>query len=122
MIEWVVVEVSTSLAQNLGYGICVYTRDSHKGLNLVFDPSRSPHYKVVCIWHFDHVDSVLSIDYDRNKLCYHIEIYSSETGSWRACVEPFIANQNSEFLGGVYWNGAINRFNTSGDSLYFNLH
>ncbi|THF94860.1 hypothetical protein TEA_007069 [Camellia sinensis var. sinensis] len=93
-------------------------RDGHKGLNLVFDLSRSPHYKVVCVWHVDHV---LSIDYDRNKHCYQIEIYSSETRSWRACAEPFTANQNSEFLGGVYWNGAINYFSTSADSLYFNV-
>ncbi|KAL7229415.1 hypothetical protein ACSBR2_008009 [Camellia fascicularis] len=95
--------------------------DGHKGLNLVFDPSRSPHYKVVCVWRVDCVDLVLSVESDQNKLYYQIEIYSSETGSWRACAEPFTANRNSQFRSGVYWNGAINWFNTLGDSLYFNM-
>ncbi|THF94848.1 hypothetical protein TEA_007057 [Camellia sinensis var. sinensis] len=65
--------------------------------------------------------SVLSVESDQNKLYYQIEIYSSETSSWRACAEPFTANRNSQFRSGVYWNGAINWFNTSGDSLYFNM-
>ncbi|CAL5364119.1 unnamed protein product [Camellia sinensis] len=96
-------------------------RDGHKGFNLVFDPSRSPHYRVVGVWRVDCDDLVLSVDSDQNKLYYQIEIYSSETGSWRACAEPFTANRNSQFHSGVYWNGAINWFNTFGDSLYFNM-
>ncbi|CAL5366786.1 unnamed protein product [Camellia sinensis] len=96
-------------------------RDGHKGMNLVFDPSRSPHYKVVCVCLVDCDDLVLSVESDQNKLYYQIEIYSSETGSWRACGEPFTANRNSEFRSGVYWNGAINWFNSLGDSLYFNM-
>ncbi|XP_057489396.1 F-box protein At5g07610-like [Actinidia eriantha] len=53
-----------------------------------------------------------------------MEIYSSETGSWRASGEPFtIENDNNsmQFHAGVYWNGAINWFSTWGASLYFNV-
>ncbi|XAR66101.1 hypothetical protein NMG60_11012183 [Bertholletia excelsa] len=85
-----------------------------KGLNLAFDPARSPHYKVVCIW------SAVSVVPTEPR--YHqIEIYSSETGSWRASGEPFEADQSTQFLGGVYWNGAINWFSTMGNSLYFKV-
>ncbi|KAE9465056.1 hypothetical protein C3L33_03057, partial [Rhododendron williamsianum] len=52
---------------------------------------------------------------------YQIEIYSSETGTWRPSGEPFIGDLNSNFLGGVYWHGAIHWFNAWGDSLYFDI-
>ncbi|XP_050385652.1 F-box protein At5g07610-like [Argentina anserina] len=65
---------------------------------LAFDPSKSSHYKVVC-------------------LCqYHIEIYSSETRTWRLLEISFpssnyMQNLSSGILGtmesGVYCNGAI---------------
>ncbi|GFZ15159.1 hypothetical protein Acr_24g0013490 [Actinidia rufa] len=59
------------------------------------------------------------------KVCYYrSEIYSTETGSWRASGEPFTIendNNNMQFHAGVYWNGAINWFNTWGDSLYFDV-
>ncbi|KAL7193663.1 hypothetical protein ACSBR2_025302 [Camellia fascicularis] len=62
------------------------------GLYLAFDPSKSPHYKVVlhnclhnCYW-----------------LGNHFDIYSSESASWKQI-------DVSEPLGveGVFWNGAI---------------
>ena len=71
-------------------------RANLKGLSLAFDPSKSPHYKVVCVW---------SIKPYQNGCYDQIEIYSSETGSWRTSGEPFTTEDNAQFLGGVYWNG-----------------
>ncbi|GFY84402.1 hypothetical protein Acr_03g0011760 [Actinidia rufa] len=71
-------------------------QDGLKGLSLAFDLSRSPHYKVVCV-----------------RLRY--------THPRPAPGDPFTADLNTQFLGGVYWNNAINWFNSSGDSLYFNV-
>ncbi|XP_057489395.1 F-box protein At5g07610-like [Actinidia eriantha] len=54
-------------------------QDGLKGLILAFDPSRSPHYKVVCV---RCTISVLSTKPYQSECHYQIEIYSSETGSW----------------------------------------
>ncbi|CAK9188064.1 unnamed protein product [Ilex paraguariensis] len=78
------------------------------GLCLAFDPSKSAHYKVVCVW-----TTPLS-DY------FQIEIYSSETGQWRISGEPFYT-EDTLFGYGVYWNGSINWINIWEDSLYFNV-
>ncbi|KAK6122201.1 hypothetical protein DH2020_044053 [Rehmannia glutinosa] len=82
------------------------------GMSLAFDPSKSPHYKVVCV---------------RGLIpCFRpfkrqFEVYSSETGgSWRKCGEPFLSEVNFQD-GGVYWNGAIHWISHRGKySLYFN--
>ncbi|XP_028091412.1 uncharacterized protein LOC114291744 [Camellia sinensis] len=77
--------------------------------NLAFDPSKSPHYKVVSInfsWGLpDH---------------YELDIVSSETGLWSPSADPF--NGDVSFNPGVFWNGALHWISTSGgDSLYFNV-
>ncbi|CAL5343819.1 unnamed protein product [Camellia sinensis] len=84
----------------------------HAGLSLAFDPSRSPHYKVVCVWGPMHYNSYYY---------FYMEIYASETGSWRASGEPLGADMFMHLDGGVYWNGAINCFCTWGNSKYFNI-
>ncbi|XP_028093466.1 F-box protein At5g07610-like [Camellia sinensis] len=62
------------------------------GLYLAFDPSKSPHYKVV-------LHNCLHYCY---RLGNHLDIYSSESASWKQI-------DVSEPLGveGVFWNGAI---------------
>ncbi|CAL5376504.1 unnamed protein product [Camellia sinensis] len=59
------------------------------GVYLAFDPSKSPHYKVVFF-----------------RPCYQFDIYSSETASWKQITvsecEPL-----GDCLEGVFWNGAI---------------
>ncbi|CAL5376503.1 unnamed protein product [Camellia sinensis] len=59
------------------------------GVYLAFDPSKSPHYKVVFF-----------------RPCYQFDIYSSETASWKQITvsecEPL-----RDCLEGVFWNGAI---------------
>ncbi|KAI3471007.1 hypothetical protein Pfo_027670 [Paulownia fortunei] len=80
------------------------------GMNLAFDPPKSPHYKVVC---------VRGLGMHSGEYQYQFEVYSSETGPWRKCGEPFTAQLN--FEKGVYWNGSIHWIsNGLGDSLYFN--
>ncbi|KAK6145651.1 hypothetical protein DH2020_022471 [Rehmannia glutinosa] len=75
---------------------------------LALDPSKSPHYKVVC---------VLGLGLDNQ---YEFEVYSSLTGSWSKCGETFTAQVN--FHNGVYWNGAIHwiSFAETGKSIYLN--
>ncbi|KAL7163173.1 hypothetical protein ACSBR2_039300 [Camellia fascicularis] len=69
-----------------------------EGLTLAFDPSKSPHYKVVSLWSSSNVH-----DY-----YYQNEIYSFETGSWRVSGEPFtIRAFHLRIHDEVYWNGAI---------------
>ncbi|KAL8506350.1 hypothetical protein ACS0TY_017287 [Phlomoides rotata] len=54
-----------------------------KGMSLAFDPTKSPHYKVVCVY------------FGLNN-AFEFVVYSSKTRSWRKCAEPFTArNVNS---------------------------
>ncbi|KAL3650413.1 hypothetical protein CASFOL_006816 [Castilleja foliolosa] len=66
------------------------------GMYLAFDPSNSPHYKVVCVLR------------SLGGLLHLFEVYSSETGS---CGELFQAFTHFDFEDGVYWNGAIHWVN-----------
>lgn len=80
---------------------------------LAFDPSKSSHYKVVCVRNSD-----LELD-DR----YQIEIYSSVLGPWRISGQPFTAHANTNFKDGVFWNGAVHWISTwrASNSLYFHV-
>ncbi|KAL3651321.1 hypothetical protein CASFOL_004323 [Castilleja foliolosa] len=84
-------------------------------MHLVFDPSKSHHYKIVCI-------KVVSLEL---KL-HQVGVYSSETcGPWVKCGGPY--KFDVDIATGVYWNGAIHWLkhlwccrNVTRDSLYFN--
>lgn len=80
------------------------------GASLAFDPSRSLHYKVVCVRSTD------SSSYD-----YQIEVYSSEDGAWRLSGTPFVAPFDMVFDNGVFWNGAIHWISPSRSSLCFDV-
>ncbi|XVF49414.1 hypothetical protein PTKIN_Ptkin04bG0010000 [Pterospermum kingtungense] len=88
--------------------------------SLAFDPTKSPHYKAVCVrdsdqWLQDY-DSESS--YERGL----VEIYSSQTRTWRVSGKPFIAHVNTGFEGGVFCNSAIHWLSPWGKtSLYFNV-
>ncbi|KAL3641772.1 hypothetical protein CASFOL_012587 [Castilleja foliolosa] len=89
-----------------------HNRDSIHGMYLAFDPSKSPHYRVVCV--LTLFPSGLHL----------FEVYSSETGSWRKGSESFEANVDFDFQDGVYWNGAIHWVNVvtkPRESVYFSL-
>ncbi|KAK6121902.1 hypothetical protein DH2020_044352 [Rehmannia glutinosa] len=86
-----------------------HPHDSVRGMILAFDPSKSPHYKVVCVLGLGDVMDQ-----------YKFEVYSSKTSSWRKYGEPFTAEVN--FQNGVYWNGSIHwiSFSKTGKSFYLN--
>ncbi|KAL1816322.1 hypothetical protein DCAR_0520704 [Daucus carota subsp. sativus] len=63
------------------------------GMNLAFDPVRSPYYKVVCVRRVGNL--------------FQIEIYSSETQLWRVSGKPFTAPEYTEFQNCIYWNGSV---------------
>lgn len=93
-------------------------QDGLEDLCLAYDPSESPHYKVVGLWR--------SVSISQWETYYHIEIYSSETGSWRPSGNSYTVDEvdfpETSFHGGVYWNGAVNWLNLGpGDSLYFHI-
>ncbi|GJS10194.1 F-box protein-like protein isoform X1 [Tanacetum coccineum] len=78
------------------------------GIRLVFDPTKSPHYKVV--------HAGLKTDDDFNDLdggdfYIQIETYSSETGKWSVCVNRFGFKRFHGFNAGIYSNGALHWLN-----------
>ncbi|KAK2653424.1 hypothetical protein Ddye_013280 [Dipteronia dyeriana] len=80
------------------------------GVNLAYDPSKSPDYKVICVRNSDSL----------REGNYQIEIYSSKTGPWRKSGGTFIAPADINFSLGVFWNGAIHWISNWGNnSLYF---
>ncbi|KAL8049945.1 hypothetical protein ABFX02_06G051500 [Erythranthe guttata] len=82
-------------------------------MSLAFDPAMSRHYNVVCL-------SILSAGVNSGNKVFQIRLYSSETGSWQLCGEPFEALVN--FDSGVYWNRAVHWLGYGkGDSFYFNI-
>ncbi|GFP94314.1 F-box protein at5g07610 [Phtheirospermum japonicum] len=74
------------------------------GLNLAFDPSKSPHYKIVCV----RSTRRRSTSFIRCwwRFC-RIEVYESETNAWRISGEPFWAPTDVDFNRGVYLNGCV---------------
>ncbi|PIN20537.1 hypothetical protein CDL12_06779 [Handroanthus impetiginosus] len=82
-------------------------------MDLAFDPRESPHYKVICIRHLNPPDGPE----------FEIQIFSSETGSWRICQGPFLnISRGIRFRGGIYWNKGIHYLNSwGGNSFYFNV-
>ncbi|WOH01321.1 hypothetical protein DCAR_0520703 [Daucus carota subsp. sativus] len=62
----------------------------------------SPFYKVVCLRRSE-----------KSRQLFQIEIYSSETLSWRASGEPFTAPKHTEFQNSIYWNGSVHWWNGS---------
>ncbi|XP_062089216.1 F-box protein At5g07610 [Humulus lupulus] len=81
---------------------------------LAFDPSKSPHYKVVCVMQCDNYSDVGDE--------YRIEIYSSETGPWRpAKAQPSFSGLRPGTIRGVFCNGAVHWVNPWGTSLHFKV-
>ncbi|KAK3217635.1 hypothetical protein Dsin_011605 [Dipteronia sinensis] len=63
------------------------------GVNLAYDPSKSPHYKVIFVWSYEN-----SEEGD-----FLIEIYSSKTGSWRKSISLHIMKLILD-LGSLYFD------------------
>ncbi|GKB21286.1 F-box protein-like protein isoform X1 [Tanacetum coccineum] len=84
------------------------------GIRLVFDPTKSPHYKVVHAglktdYDFDDCDGYHDVGYhDNGDGSYlQIETYSSKIGSWSVCVNRFDLKRFNGFELGIYSNSAL---------------
>ncbi|XP_026396464.1 F-box protein At5g07610-like [Papaver somniferum] len=66
-------------------------------VTIAFDPAKSSYYQVVSV-----------CNENISKGLFHIEIYSSETDSWRDAGDPFpFSSPGRLALSGVYWNGSV---------------
>ncbi|XP_050225882.1 F-box protein At5g07610-like [Mercurialis annua] len=82
--------------------------DESYSLHLAFDPSKSRHYKVICVRQY-----IVSEPH------YNIEIYSSETRLWRVTAASFTVDSlDNEVAGGAFWNGAIHWITDWGPCFY----
>ncbi|GJY19985.1 hypothetical protein Tco_0392551 [Tanacetum coccineum] len=77
------------------------------GMRMTFDPTKSPHYKIV------HAGIIRS--------SIQIETYSSETCSWSVCGDQFCYFTFNHFEDGIYWNGGIHWLNNDDEPLHFKL-
>ncbi|XP_044505729.1 F-box protein At5g07610-like [Mangifera indica] len=82
----------------------------YRDVVLAFDPSKSPYYKVVCVK--DCFNSESSIQ---------IEVFSSQTRTWRVCNSSFNYPNGPFFMEGVFWNNAIYWCKSWSPSIYFDL-
>ncbi|XP_004305924.1 PREDICTED: F-box protein At5g07610-like [Fragaria vesca subsp. vesca] len=85
------------------------------GYGLAFDPSKSPHYKVVFLWFVNEPPGGCWYPY------YHIEIYSSETRSWRLLDTSFDTHPDVFYNVGVYCNGAVHWVGSDGEMSYYHI-
>lgn len=86
------------------------------GINIAYDPEKSLHYKVVCLRGSD------SSGGNKNDFSsYQIELYSSETRSWRVSGDAFTRHIGMQYENGVFWNGVIHWINCHDTSLYFKV-
>ncbi|XP_047322088.1 F-box protein At5g07610-like [Impatiens glandulifera] len=92
-----------------------------EGVSLAFDPSKSLHYKLVCLWS-NPIRSTVEPRI-RSETYYQVEIYSSETRSWKVLDVNFTLpyRHRPDFYNGIYWNDSIIWFCSSGDSVYFQI-
>ncbi|GMH17951.1 hypothetical protein Nepgr_019792 [Nepenthes gracilis] len=86
------------------------TKATILGMNLAFNPVKSPCYYIICI-----SNSTVSPHYSQ------IKIYDSNTRNWKLCVDEFTAPFDMVFGDGVYWNRAIHWISPTGASLRFNI-
>ncbi|XP_071712217.1 F-box protein At5g07610-like [Rutidosis leptorrhynchoides] len=83
---------------------------NHRGINIAFDPSKSPHYRIIYIY------------YHRGKHMYQINMYSSQTRVCKLSLKVEMRRYSDiEFNSGVYWNNAVHWIDRSGYIVYFNL-
>ncbi|KAL8118509.1 hypothetical protein AgCh_016147 [Apium graveolens] len=67
-------------------------------IGLAFDPSKSPHYKVIAFVPTFSPDDEVGVRF---------HIYSSKTKTWRVCVQSFALGADMYFDRGIYWKGCV---------------
>ncbi|KAL0359263.1 UNVERIFIED_CONTAM: F-box protein [Sesamum angustifolium] len=85
-------------------------KESLLGLQLAFDPSKSPHYKVICVSNTSY-----SIHF-----C-EIQVYDSGSRTWKRLEEVFTSSEFRKFDQGVYWNNGIYWIASGGQILRFDI-
>ncbi|GER52600.1 F-box and associated interaction domains-containing protein [Striga asiatica] len=75
------------------------------GISLAYDPSKSLHYKVVFVYTSNH----------------SVNVYDSESDTWKSVDNPFPSYTNTHFNNGIYMNNRIYWFRPSSTSYYFDL-
>ncbi|KAF7128106.1 hypothetical protein RHSIM_Rhsim11G0068300 [Rhododendron simsii] len=97
--QYLVCNPTTQKFRLLDYHVNEQYRSGFSSLScwLAFDPSKSPHYKVVMFTSLYYCDPHWEVD-----------IYSSETAWWK---KIFLANEETSgiYSKGAFWNGAIYR-------------
>nr|GEX96524.1 hypothetical protein [Tanacetum cinerariifolium] len=76
------------------------TNSPVRNVKIAFDPTKSPHYKVI---HVKVADDVNGIGFGYRQ----IETYSSETGNWSLCGDRFPGHSFTHFHSAIYWNYAL---------------
>ncbi|XP_004305933.1 PREDICTED: F-box protein At5g07610-like [Fragaria vesca subsp. vesca] len=79
------------------------------GYALAFNPSKSPHYKLLFLQEGNHI------------LNYHIHIYSSETRSWRLLSSCFVRLPLVNYDQAVYCNGAVHWVGLDNEISYYHI-
>ncbi|GKB10545.1 SGNH hydrolase-type esterase domain-containing protein [Tanacetum coccineum] len=82
------------------------TKSHTSSVRLAFDPTKSPHYKVVQPVRLQNDDE----DYRLNSTI-QVHTYSSETGAWSVCGDQFSETCFEGFKEGVFWNDAFHWLN-----------
>ncbi|RZC75623.1 hypothetical protein C5167_051100 [Papaver somniferum] len=87
-------------------------------VSLAFDVLKSPHYKVVCIWLLKKTTNTGDV-----KFYHQIELYSSETASWKLSGNVFPAPRDVFYKVGEFWNGSLHWLDLSkeGKSVCFSV-
>ncbi|CAO2833141.1 unnamed protein product [Amaranthus hypochondriacus] len=81
------------------------------GINLCFDPLRSPFYEIVHVYMSNFDESLYSLD-----------VYDSKTKKWRnQVVDQFRVPFDVEFLNGVYWERGIYWLSHTESTIFFDL-
>ncbi|CAK7341643.1 unnamed protein product [Dovyalis caffra] len=84
--------------------------DDDSGYSLVFDPLKSPFYKVICM---------REVNSEMGK--FELDVYSSETESWGLLRIPFRKPNGMHLRAGVFCNGAVHWYSHDETTLYFDV-
>ncbi|KAI3927074.1 hypothetical protein MKW92_041794 [Papaver armeniacum] len=76
-------------------------------VSLAYEPLKSRHYKVICVWMMPPERSTPWL-----RAC-QIEMYSSETNSWKLSGDVFFVSYSISNKSGVYWNGSLHWIDSS---------
>ncbi|XVE62459.1 hypothetical protein DITRI_Ditri06bG0119800 [Diplodiscus trichospermus] len=89
---------------------------NHVGVNLAFDPVKSPHYKILSIWQ----EVFSKNDHASSTTCQmYFDIFSSETDSWSVLKVKSPLRQGIKFDRAVLFNDAFHWDSSLKESLYF---